>query len=231
MNIGERGNEKNSPPNKQFKMAKGIGAAKADEILNKLTALEIKFEAIEKEVLDIKKFMNEFGAVKQEVEMMRTTCEGFQRLEIESKKRSVLIRGLALNTRQKYETRGETKAALAALFAKLEIKPYLVDYHRLGSRRGDEDGSGIAIRVQFMDLDQKLQLFDVLKTKGKDVKEISILTDYPSFQIEEFKKLSGLGYKIRTEKPGTRTRVVPKGLGLLLQQRANATDRWTVVSI
>jgi hypothetical protein len=81
-----------------------------------------------------------------------------------------------------------------------------------------------------MDVDQKMELFDRMREKGRELQDITILTDFPSFQMTEFKTLSGLGYKIRTEKPGTKTRIVPKGLGLILQTRASTAERWTHVS-
>ena len=216
-----------SPPNK---MAKNINSAKADEILAKLSAMEVRFIDLQKEVAEITKSMKELDILKKEVAEIKESSLGFQRLEIENKKRSVLIRGVEFGTGEKYESRVQTKEGLAKLFNKLGMKPYLVDYQRMGGRRGDEEGSKIAIRVQFMDVDQKLELFDKMRVVGGEMRNISILTDYPSFQIPEFKRLSEVGYKIRTETPGTRTRVVPRGLGLILQRRANNTERWTQVS-
>ena len=224
----EPDSEKVSPPSK---MSKSINSAKADEILTKLVSIESRFVSLEKEVAEISKFLKEMDALKKEVETMREACSGFQRSEIESKKRSVLIRGIRFKSDEKFENRAQTKSALAELFNRIGVKPYLVDYMRLGQRRGDEDGSKVAIRAIFNDLDQKLLLFEQLKLKGKEFHDISILTDYPSFQLPEFKKLSEMGFKIRKETPGTRTRVVPRGLGLALQQRATAADRWATVSI
>ena len=219
--------EKTSPPNK---MAKAISASKADEILSKLNSIETRFADLEKEVAAISNFVKELDAVKKEVEILKESVLGFQRVEIESKKRSVLVKGLMFNTREKFESREETKKSLAELFDKLEMKPYLLDYQRLGGRKGEEDGSRVPVRIQFADVDQKLNLFSRLKIKGRELKEISVLTDYPSFQLQEFKKLNEAGYKIRSEKPGTRTRVVPRGNGLILQTRTLAADRWVMVT-
>ncbi len=111
------------------------------------------------------------------------------------------------------------------------MTPHLVDYQRLGGLKAGEDGSKVAIRVQFVTVDQKFDLFDALKVKGREMNDISILTDYPSFQLQEFKKLSGVAFNLRKDHPGTKTRIVPKGLGLILQKRTSAQDRWTAVSV
>ena len=108
--------------------------------------------------------------------------------------------------------------------------PHLVDYQRLGALRADEDGSKISIRVEFLDVDQRITLFDKLKLKGKELNKYSILTDYPKFQLQEFKKLSGKAYELRKSNPGVKTRIVPKGLGLVLQRRDYPEGKWMAVS-
>ena len=223
-----------SPP---AKMAARNVEAKLDEVLAKLdsmesrfTNLETRFTNLEKEVAGINRALAELEAVKEEVETMRETCHGFQRLEIETKKRSVLLRGLKFKTQGKFETRMQTKEVLAGFFERLEMVPHLVDYQRLGGLRENEDGSKVSVRVQFADVDQKFQLFDKIKLKGNEMKDVSILTDYPVFQLQEFKNLSGLAYNLRKDNPGTKTRVVPKGLGLILQKKVNGSDQWTKVS-
>jgi len=109
--------------------------------------------------------------------------------------------------------------------------PHLVDYQRLGGLKLNEDGSKISIRVQFVDVDQKFDLFDKLKAKGRELQDVSVLTDYPSFQLKQFKQLSEAAYKIRKENPGSKTRIIPKGLGLVLQKRAAGFNTtWTPVS-
>lgn len=84
--------------------------------------------------------------------------------------------------------------------------------------------------MQFADVDQKFDLFDKLKTKGRELQHVSVLTDYPSFQLKQFKQLSEAAFKIRQDKPGTKTRIVPKGLGLILQKRTGVDAPWTPVS-
>jgi hypothetical protein len=219
--------EKVSPPSK---MRNSSESSKSDEILAKLDLLETRFKAIEKEVADLSKALREVQMIKAEVESFKEVSVGFKKLELESKRRSVLIKGLPFKTKEKFETRVQTKAALADFFKKLDMTPTLVDYHRLGGLKEGETGSLVSVRVQFVDLDQKFELFDKLKLKGRELHDVSILTDYPSFQIAEFKALSGQAYNLRQSNPGTRTRIVPKGLGLVLQKRANGSDRWTTVS-
>jgi len=111
------------------------------------------------------------------------------------------------------------------------MTPHLVDYQRLGGLKIGETGNKISIRVQFVDVDQKFDLFDRLKAKGRELQDVSVLTDYPAFQLKQFKQLSDAAYKIRQENPGTKTRIVPKGLALNLQRRPTRDDRWTSVSV
>jgi hypothetical protein len=223
----ETDSEKVSPPSK---MRSNSETSKADEILAKLDSLETRFKVIEKEVAELTKAVKEIKEIKQEVEAFKEVSSSFQKFELEAKRRSILIKGLPFKTSEKFETRVQTRAALADFFKKIDMTPTLVDYHRLGALKENEDGSKLAVRVQFVDLDQKFELFDKLKLKGRELREVSILTDYPSFQVQEFKKLSNLAYNLRQSNPGTRTRIVPKGLGLILQKRLNASDRWTSVS-
>jgi hypothetical protein len=220
--------EKVSPPSKMS--LRNRSDSKSDEILAKLEAIETRFDSLEKEVAEIKRVLQELEATKNEVAALKETCDGFKRLELDTKRRSILVKGIPFATKEKFENRQQTKAALAGLFGRLGMTPHLVDYHRLGGVKGDEDGTKVPIRVLFTDVDQKLDLFDKLKGKGREMQDVSILTDYPSFQLPEFKKLSNQAFKLRADNPGTRTRIVPKGLGLTLQKRMSATDRWTTVS-
>ncbi len=224
----DNSSEKVSPPNKMSN--RNRRNSESNEILNKLEAIEARFANLEKEVAEIKSTLKGIEAIKAEVEDLKVSLSGYQRLEMEVKRRCALIKGLKFGTTEKFETRVQTKAALATFFGNLGMTPHLVDYHRLGGRKDEGDGSGVCVRVQFADVDQKFDLFEKLKSKGREFSRISILTDYPSFQQAEFKKLSEKAFNIRKETPGTKTRVVPKGVGLVLQRRANAQDRWTVVS-
>jgi len=198
--------------------------------LSEIRLLKEKFADIEKEVAEISKFVRDVESLRAEVSELKVVCEGYQRLELENKKRSVLLKGLMFKSEGKFETRQQTKAALAEFFDRVGMTPHLVDYQRLGGRRENEDGSKVSVRVQFMDVDQKFTLFEKLQSKGRELQDVSVLTDYPSFQISQFKQLSSAAYKIRQERPGTKTRVIPKGLGLVLQRRADAQAKWTTVS-
>jgi hypothetical protein len=84
-------------------------------------------------------------------------------------------------------------------------------------------------RIVFEDMDRKYTLFEKMKEKGRDaeIRDIKILNDYPKFQVETAKQLNAEAYQIRKVNPGTRTRVVPKGLGLTLQTRTDASEKWT----
>jgi hypothetical protein len=195
--------------------------------MERLNAFELRFNKIDSELARITKVVTELEAMKAEV---RESCDGYRRLEIEGKKRSVLVKGLPFKSSGQYETRRETKEALKGFFDRLGMGAHLVDYQRLGGLKEGENGSKIPIRVQFADVDLRFDMFDKLKAKGQEMKDVSVLTDYPEFQIPEFKRLSNLAYRIRKDQVGTRTRIVPRGLKLLLQTRANVDDKWKTVS-
>jgi hypothetical protein len=222
-----------SPPTKMTGR-RSTSVTRSDEIIAKLDAMEARFLALEEKVDKLTKALDEMEAIRAEVVTMKGSFtevhEGVKRMEIEAKKRCLLVRGLPFKTKNKFESRQQTREALSGFFQRLDMVPHLVDYQRLGGQRDNEDGSKVSVRIQFVDMDQKFDLFEKLKAKGKDLDDITILTDYPVFQLQEFKKLSGLAYNIRKDHPGTRTRVVPKGLGLVLQKRTNGTDKWTAVS-
>lgn len=238
-----RDSEKVSPPSKMTGVAKG----NESEILSKLCSFETKvdsrfesllsrFGSLESEVAGIARALREIESVRGEVASLRAEVDslqvavsGYQRMEIEAKRRSVLVRGLMFESGdRKFETRAQTLAALGKFFGRLDMSPHLVDYYRLGGCKDGEDGSKVNIRVQFDDVDQKMLLFGKLKEGGRAFSDVSILTDYPSFQQQEFKNLSGRAYEARKANPGTKTRIVPKGLGLVLQTRPNASSQWTV---
>jgi hypothetical protein len=227
-NIGEINSEKVSPPNKMTRnQDSGDAEPSNSDLMERLAAFELRFNKIDSELAGINKFVREFEMMKAEV---RESCDGYRRLEIEGKKRSVLIRGLPFKSAGQYETRKETKDVLKGFFDRIGMGAHLVDYQRLGGLKEGENGSKIPIRVQFADVDLRFDMFDKLRAKGQDMKDVSVLTDYPEFQIPEFKRLSNIAYRLRKERVGTRTRIVPRGLKLLLQTRANVDDKWKTVS-
>jgi hypothetical protein len=197
----------------------------------KLESLENRFSMIEKEVAELGRIVRSIEGLKADVDSLKESQDCFRRLEIEAKKRCVLIRGLKFRTNGRFESRQETREALADFFGLVGVEgPHLVDYQRLGGLKAGEDGAKVAIRVEFSDVDQRLNLFDKLKLKGRDLQDYSVQTDYPKFQLQEFKQLSGRAYEIRQGRRGTRTRIVPKGLGLVLQTRDSPEGKWMSVS-
>jgi hypothetical protein len=227
-NISEINSEKVSPPNKMTRNQASAGTEPSNfELMERLKAFELRFNKIDGELAGITKIVREFEMMKAEV---KESCDGYRRLEIEGKKRSVLIKGLPFKSAGQYETRKETKAAIKGFFDRLGMGAHLVDYQRLGGLKEGENGSKVPIRVQFADVDLRFDMFDKLKAKGNEMKDVSVLTDYPDFQIPEFKRLSNIAYRIRKDQVGTRTRIVPRGIKLLLQTRANADDKWKTVS-
>ena len=221
-NISELNSEKVSPPNKMTRNQDTI------DLMARLDAFELRFNKIDSELAGISKVIREFEEMKAEV---KESCDGYRRLEIEGKKRSVLVKGLPFKSSGQYETRKETREALKGFFDRLDMGAHLVDYQRLGGLKEGENGSKIPIRIQFADVDLRFEMFDKLKAKGKEMKDVSVLTDYPDFQIPEFKRLSNIAYRLRKDQVGTRTRIVPRGLKLLLQTRANEDNKWKTVSL
>ena len=220
----ELDSERFSPPSKMNK-------EDSQAIMAKLDSLEARFLTIEKELSDLNRIVRTIEGIQAEVESLKESQDCFKRLEIEAKKRCVLIKGLKFRSKGKFETRVETREALASFFSLAGVEaPHLVDYQRLGGLRAGEDGSKVSIRVEFSDVDQRINLFEKLKLKGKELHEYSVLTDYPKFQLQEFKLLSGQAYEIRKERTGTKTRIVPKGLGLVLQTRDSPEAKWMAVS-
>jgi hypothetical protein len=216
--------EKVSPP---AKMTKGAsGSVTLADVMREI--LEIK-----KDNLEFHKWVKEVQGIKEKIETIDSAIEDFRRLEIDAKKTCVLIKGVKFVGKKKFETRKETHEGLKALFADLGgFTGQLLDYYRLGGRRDESDnGSKVPIRVIFVDVDQKYELYDALRTYGKspNVKNIQILNDYPKFQVAEVKKLNQKGYELRQETPGLRTRIVPKGLSVVLQSRKSTEDKWTLV--
>ena len=227
-NISELNSEKISPPNKMTRNQGTLeGEPSTTDLMDRLNAFELRFNRIDSELAGISKIVREFETMKTEV---RESCDGYRRLEIEGKKRSVLVKGLPFKSAGQYETRKDTKEALKGFFDRLGMGAHLVDYQRLGGLKDGENGSKIPIRIQFADVDLRFEMFDKLKAKGQAMKDVSVLTDYPEFQIPEFKRLSNHAYRIRKDQVGTRTRIVPRGLKLLLQTKANADDKWRTVS-
>ena len=217
--------ERLSPPGKMNKND-------TDVIMAKLESLESRFSKVKQEVPELTRIVRTIEGIRAEVDSLKESRDCFQRLEIESKKRCVLIRGLAIKAKGKFETRVETRAALADFFGRVGMDPpHLVVYQRLGGLRAGEDGKKVAIRAEFSDVDQRINLFEKLKLKGHELQEFSVQTDYPKFQLQEFKHLSGQAYEIRKAKRGIKTRIIPKGLGLVLQTRDTPEGKWTAVSV
>ena len=129
-NISELNSEKVSPPNKMTRnQASVVTEPSTTDLMERLNAFELRFNKIDSELAGITKIVREFEMMKAEV---RESCDGYRRLEIEGKKRSVLVKGLPFKSSGQYETRKETKEALKVFFDRLGMGAHLVDYQRLG---------------------------------------------------------------------------------------------------
>jgi len=161
---------------------------------------------------------------------MSKPLESFMRFEVDQKKKSVLLKGLDTISTKKYETRSETYRRVNDLFDHLGLNLTLEDYQRLGPIKPNDAGSTL-VRLQFWSKDDKTSLFSKFKEYNNDevVKRLSLINDYPLFQLAEVKRLSDESYKLRQSHKGTKTRIVPRGLDLLLQTR-DSEGKWTTVS-
>jgi hypothetical protein len=190
-----------------------------------------KLDRIEGEIAGIWRKFEEMDALKQEVKELRKTTESFQRFEIDQKKKCILVKGLASASKERYESRMDTKKSLDEMFNYLDFHPNLDDYQRLGELKKNETENTL-IRVKFASLDDKNALFAKFKENGHldELKKISLINDYPLFQLSEVKRLSQVAYDIRKAEKGTKTRIIPRGLGVILQ-RKGGTEKWMNVSV
>ncbi len=215
------GNEKSSPPSK---MTRGQDSREYSlkDVMDKLEKLDEKMTALER-------MKDEIDCLKKEIAQLSKAKEGFQRFEVEQKRKCLLIKGLKSTATGKFESRAETKEALDRMFQYIEFTPSLEDYHRLGSLKPKESENTL-VRVQFTNQDEKRELFAKFKEMGRDeeVKKISLINDYPSFQLPDVKRLSDIAYNLRKKQPGTKTRIIPRGLEVALQKLVNG--KWTTVS-
>jgi len=221
---------KTTPPSKMSKGGfnpSGSGSGQKQFTLNDVME---KLEKIEGEFARVWEKIEEVEELKREVIELKKVNESYKRFEIEQKRKSILIKGLASNSTERYETGADTKQSLDELFTFLEISPTLEEYQRLGELKKDESENTL-IRVKFATLDDKNELFRKFKEQGAqdELKKISLITDYPLFQLAEVKHLSQVAYDIRKAKKGTKTRIVPRGTGLILQKREGA-GKWMNVS-
>ncbi len=176
------------------------------------------------------KLFEEVETVKSQIAKWNKPMEGLRRIEIEQKKKTILVKGLDSLSTKKFETRAETYSRVQNLFDHLGLNLTLEDYQRLGPLKQDDTGSTL-IRLHFWSKDDKSLLFAKFKEYSSDpvVKRISLINDYPLFQLADVKKLSDQAFKIRQKDKRIKTRIVPRGLEVQLQTR-DQTGKWTTVS-
>ncbi len=144
------------------------------------------------------------------------------------------MKGIASHSNKKYETRSETYRVVHDLFNHIGLNLTLEDYQRLGPLKADDTGSTM-IRLQFWSKDDKSLLFAKFKEYSNDehIKKVSLINDYPLFQLADVKRLSNEAYAIRQKDKSIKTRIVPRGLEVQLQQR-NSRDpsaKWMTVNL
>ncbi len=227
--------ELNSPPHK---MAKNKDSQPSNsDIMGQLTQLVEahtdvmkKMDQLEKRFEKIEKIFDEVERLKKQVALLSKPLEGLRRLEIEQKKKSILVKGLDSVSTKKYETRTETYNRIQDLFEHIGLNLTLEDYQRLGPLKPNDPGSTL-VRLQFWSRDDKSQLFAKFKqfTDDEVVKSLSLINDYPSFQLADVKRLSNEAYKLRQKDKRIKTRIVPRGLEVQLQRR-EPSGAWTTVN-
>ena len=228
---------KNStPPNQPQQMNQPSNQdlmAQLNQLVATNTDMVQKIDNLEKRFNLVEKLFEEVETLKKEVERLTRQSkpdDGFRRFEVEQKKRSILVKGLPSQTTKKYETRSETYDRVSDLFQHIGLNLTLQDYQRLGPIKPEDSGSTM-VRLLFWTQDDKSQLFDKFKEYTSDavVKSISLINDYPLFQLAEVKRLSDEAYNLRKSDKTIKTRIVPRGLEVKLQTR-RGTGKWMMVS-
>jgi hypothetical protein len=193
------------------------------DMMKKIEQLEKRFDKVEKMFEDVEN-------LKKQMATLHKPLEGLKRLEVELKKKSLLLKGLGSFSTKKYETRLETYNSIQKLFNHIGLNLTLEDYQRLGPLKPNDSGSTL-VRLQFWSKDNKSMLFAKFKEYSSDemVRKISLINDYPLFQLAEVKRLSDLAYGLRQKDRSTKTRIVPRGLEVQLQRR-DQSGKWTTVS-
>ena len=232
-----------SPPHKMTKRSQqnNIQPTNSDLMtqLTKLVATNTnmiqKIENLEKRFSHVETLFEEVEFLKKEVTRLsrqNKPSEDLKRYEVEQKKKSILVKGLESRTNKKYESRQETYDKVNEMFEHAGLKCMTVeDYQRLGPINPQETGSTL-VRLHFWTKDDKSQLFSKFKEYSNDpfLRKISLITDYPLFQLEEVKKLSNDAYQLRKKDKTVKTRIVPRGLEVCLQSKKGASGKWTMVS-
>ena len=231
-----------SPPHKMTKNQQPSNQPSNSDLMAQLNQLVLsntdmlqKIDNLEKRFSLVEKLFGEVEMLKKEVERLskqNKPNEEFRRFEIEQKQRSILVKGLQSRATRKYESRQETYDVVNEFFEHLGLNLTLQDYQRLGPLKAGETGSTL-IRLQFWTKDDKAQLFGKMKEYSDDdvVKSISLINDYPLFQLADVKRLSNEGYQLRQKDKSLKTRIVPRGSEVRLQTRKGSTGKWTTVSL
>ncbi len=231
-----------SPPHKMTKGGQQFGAqpsnsdlmAQLDKLMTSNAVMMDKITELEKRFTLVEKLFQEVEDLKKEVERLSKQAkpnDAFMRFEVEQKKKCVLVKGLRSLTDRKYESRNETYDRVSELFSHIGLSLTLEDYQRLGPIKSDDPGSTL-VRLQFWSKDDKAQIYAKFKEFSDDpsINKISLINDYPLFQLAQVKKLSEESFRLRQKNKQTKTRIVPRGLEVQLQTRNGNTGKWTTVS-
>jgi len=234
--------EQISPPHKMTKNSQQFGTqpsnadlmAQLEKVVLSNRDMMEKMESLEKRFSLMEKLFDEVETLKKEVARLskqNKPNEAFMRFEIEQKKKSVLVKGINSVTDKKYEPRHETYDRVAELFGHIGLNLTLEDYQSLGPIKTDDPGSTL-VRIQFWSKDDKAQIFAKFKEFTNDpvIKKISLINDYPLFQLAEVKRLSEESYRLRQKDKTLKTRIVPRGLEVQLQTRRGSKEKWMTVS-
>ena len=158
--------------------------------------------------------------------------------EIDAKRYWLVVKGMKFHQdATNYETRTQTRDVLEAMFKFMGVNIELADYFRVQSRggRGASGRSGQPgqqqqelnlTKIRFISIDDKLLLFSKVAELGKDgnLRHISFQDDLPNFLVKTFKELDKVAYDLRKAE-GVKTRIVTRGVDLILQQKVNPLDQ------
>ena len=192
--------------------------------------LTVRLDSLEKKLEKVE----ETSKKEKLLETKLTKLERSNRLmEVEEKKRWVVIRGLWKQPdATRFETRKQLSDSINDLKVLMGVKSGLMDYYRLKDlTKGNNTYLGL-VKIKFVTTDDKDYFFSRLPDVGrnKDLQGVSFQQDIPSFLVDKFKVLDGAAFKLRQEKK-VKTRVLVRNLDLILQQRATVTDRWLTVEV
>ena len=197
--------------------------------------LNVMFQAVIESLVsrhDLQAQITQIGKKQEQVaEALVATGNEIKKVQLEARKRCLLIKGLPLhpNAGAGREGREQTRNVLDQFFKDLKIEkpPVLISFARFQLKKRPSRAPALRknvfapiIRIELQTDDDKAAIFNGIARfgKNKELKGISLQNDYPSFLLERKKELEAKAYLIRKKSRGSKkTRLVVRGVDLALQ--------------